>query len=204
VTQRELALKVASRPDDVCIGTLCAPMSFSVPTSPAVPRSTKGQPVTPQRLTRQHPRSQSFYRSPLSPPTTSPYTPISLRSLDSTGSSTLTTPDSFGSGLKKRLAFSGVSPNTSRSQDRSVTGITGNWRSRANENGIKVDFAPQADSSYAMDDCEWIYAHVCAQLILKHAHIAADVSFSDFANTSSLGTTMEGTWTRHKKEGMID
>lgn len=167
-------------------------MSFSVPTSPAVPRSSKGQPVTPQRLPRQHPRSHSFYRSPLTPPTTSPYTPISLRSLDSTGSSTLTTPDSFGTGLKKRLAFSGISPDTSRSQDRSVADIAGNWRSRANENGIKVDFAPQADSSYAMDDCESLYAYICAQFTLKHAHIASDVSFSDFANTSSLGTTVEG------------
>ncbi|KDR76446.1 hypothetical protein GALMADRAFT_445568 [Galerina marginata CBS 339.88] len=150
-------------------------MSYSVPTSPAMSRSTKAQPVTPQRLPRQQSRSQSFYRSPLTP-SASPYTPISLRSLDSTGSSTLTTPDNIGSGVKKRLAFSAGSPdvmrNVSATQDKSLADIAENWRSRANENGIKVAFAPQDDSHYVADD-------------------SSDMSFSDVANDSSLISTDE-------------
>ncbi|KAF4616504.1 hypothetical protein D9613_008773 [Agrocybe pediades] len=144
-------------------------MSFSVPTSPAMTRSSKAQPVTPQRLPRQQPRSQSFYRSPLTP-SASPYTPISLRSLDSTNSSTLTTPDNLGSGLKKRLNFNGGSPdvlrNVSAAQDKSLADIADNWRSRANENGIKVAFASQNESSYVADD-------------------SSDMSLSDVAPDSS-------------------
>ena len=129
-------------------------MSFSVPTSPAVSRSTKVQPVTPQRLPRQQPRSQTLHRSPLTP-STSPYTPLSLRSIDSTGSSPLTTPDNIANNVKKRLNFSSVSVegrNSTSVKDRSLADIADNWRSRANENGIKVSFSND-DSNYQADDC---------------------------------------------------
>lgn len=129
-------------------------MSFSVPTSPAMSRSTKAQPVTPQRLPRQQPRSQPLYRSPLTP-LTSPYTP-SLRSIDSTGSSTLSTPDNIGINVKKRLNFS-VSleggRNITPAKDKSLADIADNWRSRANENGIKVSFSND-DSNYQADSCK--------------------------------------------------
>jgi hypothetical protein len=74
----------------------------------------------------------------------------------------LTTPDNLNINVKKRLAFSGVSPDvvrtTAASQDKSIADIADNWRSRANENGIKVAFEPQDDSNYIADDCECIYA----------------------------------------------
>ncbi|KAF9486156.1 hypothetical protein BDN70DRAFT_237181 [Pholiota conissans] len=146
-------------------------MSFSVPSSPAMSRSTKAQPVTPQRLPRHQPRSQSFYRSPLTP--TSPYTPMSLRSFDSTGSSILTTPDNLGlSNVKKRLTFSGISSEVARNaaanqSDKSIADIADNWRSRANENGIKVAFELQEDSHYVADD-------------------SSDMSLSDVANESEI------------------
>ena len=133
-------------------------MSFSVPTSPAMSRSTKAQPVTPQRLPRQQPRSQTLYRSPLTP--TTPYTPLSLRSIDSTGSSTLTTPDNIAVNVKKRLNFTSVSldggRNLTSTKDKSLADIADNWRSRANENGIKVSFSND-DSNYQADNCERIY-----------------------------------------------
>ena len=168
-------------------------MSFSVPTSPAMSRSTKAQPVTPQRLPRQQPRSQTLYRSPLTP-LTSPYTPPSLRSIDSTGSSTLTTPDNFGINVKKRLNFS-VSLEGGRNltsvKDKSLADIADNWRSRANENGIKVSFSND-DSNYRADSCERIYLPYDATLLTNNAHIASDMSISDIANDSSILSTEEG------------
>ncbi|KAF8970368.1 hypothetical protein BDZ97DRAFT_1902071 [Flammula alnicola] len=128
-------------------------MSFSVPTSPVMSRSTKTQPVTPQRLPRQQPRSHR-----------------------TTGSSTLTTPDNVSIGVKKRLAFSAGSPDVIRNaaavQDKSIADIAENWRSRANENGIKVSFAAQEDSNYVADD-------------------SSDMSLSDVANDSSIISTEE-------------
>ena len=136
-------------------------MSFSVPTSPAMSRSTKAQPVTPQRLPRQQPRSQTLYRSPFTP-STSPYTPLSLRSMDSTDSSILTTPDNIAINVKKRLNFSSVSLEGGRklssAKDKSLADIADNWRSRANENGIKVSFSND-DSNYHADNCERIYIY---------------------------------------------
>ncbi|KAF8156892.1 hypothetical protein B0H34DRAFT_477464 [Crassisporium funariophilum] len=149
-------------------------MSFSVPTSPVMSRSTKAQPTTPQRLPRHQPRSQSFYRSPLTP-STSPYTPLSLRSFDSTGSSTLTTPDNIGMNVKKRLTFASVSPevvhDASATKDKSLADIAENWRSRANENGIKVSYANEG-SHFVADD-------------------SSDMSMSDVANDSSIISTEE-------------
>lgn len=140
----------------------------SVPTSPAMARSTfhKSQPVTPQRLPAQrqqhrHSSSQSFYKSPITP--VSPYTPLSLRSFTSSssgGSSTLTTPDHIGLGVK-RLSFS---PEVSRSatgvtavKDQSLADIAENWRSRASENGIKVS-SGNDDSHYGDDEGKVVHA----------------------------------------------
>lgn len=176
-------------------------MSFSVPTSPAMSRSSKAQPVTPQRLPKQQLRPQSFYRSPLTP-STSPYTPMSLRSFDSTGSSTLTTPDNIGMNIKKRLAFSGVSPdavrNASVNPDKSIADITDNWRSRASENGIKVAFGSQDNSTYVADDCTCIYAPFLAYFHAKAPHIASDMSLSDIANDSAILATEEGVCAIHR------
>ncbi|PPQ71950.1 hypothetical protein CVT24_007915 [Panaeolus cyanescens] len=150
-------------------------MSFSVPTSPAVARSSKAQPVTPQRLSRHQPRSQSFYRSPLTP--SSPFTPVSHRSLDSTGSSTLTTPDN-AVGLKKRGSLVHGSPavarNANTSKDKSLADIADNWRTRANEseNNIKLPNAHEDESRYPDDD-------------------SSDMSLSDVANDSSILSSEE-------------
>ena len=121
----------------------------SVPTSPAMVRSTsqRAQPVTPQRLQGQRPQhryssSQSFYRSPTTP--SSPYTPLSLRSFASSGSggsSTLTTPDHpRGVNVKRPFVSPGVARGTSGGieKDHSLADLAENWRSRASENGIKV------------------------------------------------------------------
>lgn len=93
---------------------------------------------------------------------------MSLRSFDSTGSSILTTPDNVAVNVKKRLAFSSVSPDVVHAaninQDKSIADITDNWRSRASENGIKVAFESQDDSNYVADDCKCIYAHYLARL----------------------------------------
>lgn len=130
--------------------------SYSVPTSPAVSRSFKNSPVTPQRVHRQqHRHTQSFYRSPITPST--PYTPLSLRSSDSNNSSTLTTPDNLSLNLKKRIAFIPGSPEFSRasnvSQDNSIADVADNWRSRANENGIRVSSTGQGvDEEHYGDD----------------------------------------------------
>ena len=133
-------------------------MSYSVPTSPAVSRSTKAQPLTPQRPLQKHQqRSQSLYRSPLTP-STSPYTPISLRSVDTTGSSTLTTPDNSGLSSRKRLVFApspDVVRNGSATKDRSLADIAENWRSRSQ---VKTSYASNDDPGYVIDDCESIYA----------------------------------------------
>ena len=133
-------------------------MSFSVPTSPATSRLTKGQPVTPQRLPRQQGRSQSFYRSPLTP-ATSPYSPLSLRSADSTDSSILTTPENSHLSLRKRPVYSvdhGRSANVSR--DKSLADVADNWRSRTNENDVKTPFLKDGPVNHPFDDCQCIYA----------------------------------------------
>ena len=135
-------------------------MSYSVPTSPTVARSTsrKSYPVTPQRLPapRQHrySSSQSYYRSPVTP--ASPYTPLSLRSFSSSvsgSSSTLTTPDNIGTGKNNNLFSPEVSRPTTVTpgKDQSLADIAQNWRSRASENGIKVSSVKE-DSQHADDE----------------------------------------------------
>ena len=112
----------------------------SAPTSPATTRrGHHNPPVTPQRITRSAPRQQQYHFSPLTPATntSTPYTPLSLRSLSSNGS-TLTTPISAAS---RRLSLTqspedGIQAKTQR--QKSLADIAHNWRNRANENGIKV------------------------------------------------------------------
>lgn len=129
-------------------------LSYSVPTSPAVSRSSKDYPATPQRESRQQYRhSQSFHRSPITPST--PYTPLSLRSTDSNNSSTLTTPDNLSISLRKRIAFISVLPELSRVRDahgKPATDVTDNWQSRASENGIRVSSSDQSEEKQHRDD----------------------------------------------------
>jgi len=136
-------------------------MSHSVPTSPAVSRSSKIYPLTPQRPTYHQQRSLSLYRSPVTP-LNSPYTPTSLRSVNSNGSSTLTTPDNSGYSTRKRLTFAG-SPEVIRdgntSKDKSLADIAKNWRSRTGSGQNKASYADHDDSGYVLDDCKSIYAH---------------------------------------------
>ncbi|KIY48478.1 hypothetical protein FISHEDRAFT_21033, partial [Fistulina hepatica ATCC 64428] len=127
-----------------------APTSFSVPSTPAArmaasPLATRSSknPVTPQRVGPRRSYSQSLslsqtlhYRSPHTP--SSPYTPLSLRSIGSmSNSSTLPTPPSTTS--LRKLRFS----ETVR--DTSLADIADNWRTRATDNGIKVDDAHFGD-----------------------------------------------------------
>lgn len=107
----------------------------SAPTSPAATRSKPDRlvPSTPQRPVHPHLRQ---FSSPYTPVTnvSSPYTPISLRSFSSSNSSNLATPASANS--RRRLSLS-LSPEVNLNA-KSLADIAENWRSRANENGIKV------------------------------------------------------------------
>jgi len=129
--------------------------SHSVPTSPAVSRSSKDHPVTPQRALRQQYRhSQSFCRSPLTPST--PYTPLSLPFTDSNNSSILTTPDNSGLSLRKRTGFISGSPELSRARNahnKAAADVADSWRSRASENGIRVSSCDQnQEKQHSSDD----------------------------------------------------
>jgi hypothetical protein len=135
-------------------------MSQSVPASPAASRSTKTHPLTPQRPSYNQQRPLSLYRSPVTP-LNSPYTPISLRSLNSNGSSTLTTPDNSGYSTRKRLVFAGspeIVRNGNLSKDKSLADIAENWRSCTGSAPSKASYANHDDSGFVLDDCESIYA----------------------------------------------
>ncbi|KAF8886510.1 hypothetical protein BD779DRAFT_1673142 [Infundibulicybe gibba] len=140
-------------------------MSFSVPSSPAVSRSSKTHPVTPQRNLHRH--SQSFVyniaRSPYTPDTaTGTPSPYSFRSLSSAGSSVVTTPNSVGDrsfgGGKRLLSFSAASPEIVGSSRKSVNpngslaDIAENWRERACENGIRVGGAVRGEEEFGDDE----------------------------------------------------
>ncbi|KAG6899617.1 hypothetical protein C0993_008697 [Termitomyces sp. T159_Od127] len=140
--------------------------------------SHKSQPVTPQRLPSQrtghrYSSSQSFYRSPLTP--ASPYTPLSLRSFTSSasgGSSTLNTPDSDPNSRHLSFSPNVASPSVrADNKDHSLADIAENWRSRANDNGIKVS-SMNDDSHFGDDE-------------------ASDRTASDTANDSGFISTEE-------------
>ncbi|TCD68741.1 hypothetical protein EIP91_009887 [Steccherinum ochraceum] len=122
----------------------------SAPTSPAVIRkSDRNQPATPQRTNQR--ASARHAQSPYTPITTisTPYTPISLRSAPSSNGSTLVTPASTHA---RRLSLSSLSPDTSfqgKNNKRSLADIAENWRTRANENGIRV---ASGESQFADDE----------------------------------------------------
>ena len=112
----------------------------SAPTSPATTRrGHHNPPVTPQRITRSAPRQQQYLFSPLTPATntSTPYTPLSLRSLSSNGS-TLTTPISAASRRLSLTHSPEVGIQVKNQRQKSLADIAHNWRNRANENGIKV------------------------------------------------------------------
>jgi len=125
----------------------------SAPTSPATVRLNKmerafGLPVTPQRIIRPQ---KTLNRSPVTPASTaSPYTPLSLRSFSTNSSSTINTPDSAASFKQFPVIHSPENETTAQLADKALADIAANWRSRANENGIKVVTAE--DSSFGDDE----------------------------------------------------
>ncbi|KAI0635245.1 hypothetical protein C8Q77DRAFT_1054363 [Trametes polyzona] len=126
----------------------------SAPTSPAVHRNKQNHhPSTPQRPLH-HSASARHYTSPYTPATTlsTPYTPLSLRSFSSTASSIATPASAAPVGRRRGLSLSLSSPEvpTVNNPNRSLADIAQNWRTRANENGIKV--SPSDGSKFQMDD----------------------------------------------------
>ena len=126
----------------------------SAPTSPAAARLNRMEhafrlPVTPQRLIRPQ---KTLYRSPVTPASTAstPYTPLSLRSFSTNSSSALNTPDSAASFKQFPAIHSPENEKAAHSVNKSLTDIAASWRSRANENGIKV--ATSEDSSFGDDE----------------------------------------------------
>ena len=133
--------------------------SFSVPstpasltrvgTSPSITRSAKierayAAPMTPKRNLG---TNGNLFWSPIAT-VSAPYTPLSFRSASSNGS-TLNTP---GSALSmKKLSFSMSPEIATKSRDRSLADIADNWRTRANENGIKVS-SIRDEPHYADDE----------------------------------------------------
>lgn len=130
----------------------------SAPTSPAAARlnwaeRTLGLPVTPQRIIRSQ---KALYRSPVTPASTTstPYTPLSLRSFSTNSSSTINTPDSAASFKRFPVIHSPENETTAQLADKNLAAIAANWRSRANENGIKV--ATAEESSFGDDECAYM------------------------------------------------
>ena len=124
----------------------------SAPTSPATTRSGhRNPPVTPQRITRSAPRQQPYHFSPLTPATntSTPYTPLSLRSISSNGS-TLTTPISAASRRLSLTQSPEVGIQGKSQRQKSLADIAHNWRNRANENGIRV--TSSRESQFADDE----------------------------------------------------
>lgn len=131
----------------------------SAPTSPLVHRNKQNHhPSTPQRALH-HSASARHYASPFTPATSlsTPYTPLSLRSFSSNGSS-IATPASAVVGRRRNLSLSLTSPEMhahSQAQNRSLADIAQNWRTRANENGIKV--SPGDQSKFQGEYMRFVY-----------------------------------------------
>lgn len=143
----------------------------SAPTSPACTRLNRSErlfaaPVTPQRLVRPQ---KASYRSPVTPASTysTPYTPLSLRSFSTASSSTITTPGS-ASSFNKRYTASPSTENDAIFVDKSLADIAENWRSRANDNGIKVSSVD--DSNYGDDEGAHTSVN-CYMLLTQHYEI---------------------------------
>ncbi|KAH9852557.1 hypothetical protein C2E23DRAFT_826126 [Lenzites betulinus] len=126
----------------------------SAPTSPAVHRNKQNQPPTTPQRPLHHSASARHYTSPLTPATTfsTPYTPLSLRSFSGTVSSIATPASAAPVGRRRGLSLSLSSPEVPivNNPNRSLADIAQNWRTRANENGIKV--SPSDGSKFQFDD----------------------------------------------------
>lgn len=163
----------------------------SAPTSPATARFNRmeralGLPVTPQRIIRPQ---KTLYRSPVTPASTTstPYTPLSLRSFSTNSGSTLNTPDSAASFKQFPVVHSPENESIIQLADKGLANIAANWRSRANENGIRV--ATAEDSSFGDDDgvymrfFKWLdrltpsksYPHVNSDHIVPFGYLHDDV-----------------------------
>ncbi|KAI0053211.1 hypothetical protein FA95DRAFT_1552708 [Auriscalpium vulgare] len=132
-----------------------APSTPAYTTRPQQPNDGP-PPVTPQRIPRaqrHHTQLQNYFQSPITPASTlsTPYTPLSLRSSwGNSSASALTTPSSVASAKRNGLASSSPKLNIanyenafgSNSQSRADT--LEDWRSRANENGIRVGAGREA------------------------------------------------------------
>ncbi|PSR71453.1 hypothetical protein PHLCEN_2v12720 [Hermanssonia centrifuga] len=123
----------------------------SAPTSPAIVRGKAYPPATPQRVVH---RGQQRLSSPPYTPVTAhstPYTPLSLRSFSSSAASSLATPVSATSN--RRLSFSYSPEDSLRGKSKKgAADTTNNWRTRANENGIRVSAGEE--SQYADDEAD--------------------------------------------------
>ncbi|KAI6134786.1 hypothetical protein EV401DRAFT_1882536 [Pisolithus croceorrhizus] len=126
----------------------------SAPTSPAITRLNKTErdhfrPATPQRSVRP---VKSSSRLPISPASTysTPYTPLSLRSFPTPSSSTLTTPGSVAGSQGFPALQSPEHEASFKLANESLADVAANWRSRTNENGIKV--ALTSGSSFGNDE----------------------------------------------------
>ncbi|KAI0312777.1 hypothetical protein OF83DRAFT_1176322 [Amylostereum chailletii] len=131
--------------------------SFNVPASAPVtpaysrhhhPSSDGPPPVTPQRIPRSQRHQtqlQNYFNSPFTPSSTlsTPYTPLGLRTPWSNNSA-LTTPGSVSSG-KHRHDYENSFESPLHERDRKGRADnTDDWRSRANENGIRVTHGAHA------------------------------------------------------------
>lgn len=127
----------------------------SAPTSPAVARkSDRLPPATPQRSFHRVPVRQM--QSPYTPQTSlsTPYTPLSLRSVSSSNPSSLATPASATLSNRRLNLSLSLSPEVNsqmKNNKKSLADIADNWRTRANENGIKVSSSNE-ESQFADDE----------------------------------------------------
>lgn len=125
----------------------------SAPTSPAVTRKDRNAPATPQRSLQR--ASLRQLHSPYTPLTSysTPYTPMSLRSISSSNASSLATPASVTSNRRLSLSLSPEVSFQGKNNKKSLADIADNWRTRANENGIKVS---SEESQFADDEGEYM------------------------------------------------
>lgn len=134
----------------------------SAPTSPTLMRGKSNPPATPQRVAHRSQHRQ-LASSPYTPATahSTPYTPLSLRSFSTSTGSSLATPNSAASN--RRLSFSVSPENSYRTKTKkSVADTTHNWRTRANENGIRVSAGEE--SQFADDEGQYRAVRIMSAL----------------------------------------
>lgn len=171
--------------------TKAALIPASAPTSPLVHRNKQNHhPTTPQRPLH-HSASARPYVSPFTPATSisTPYTPLSLRSFSSNGSS-LATPASAIMNRRRNLSLSFTSPEMhTHAHNRSLADSAPNWRTRANENGIKV--SPGDEPKFQCEHMRLVPPDplcplaICAPfpvVLTKHAFQSTIVAWQNSAN----------------------